>query len=244
MFNMDKTSKSKIIFVGVGPGDPNLITLSAIKAIESASVLTFPVAKQNLESRALKVAKQWINKNHKLISLYFPMTKNIKVCEEAWEESLNQLEKYFLRDEKVCFLCLGDVSIYSKAAYIMQKIEKKHKKIKYQVIPGVTSFSAAAALWKIPLAIRENDLLITECPDKDSQIKSIIYESKMKKRNIVLLKVGKRWPLLREILIESELLSKALISEEIGSFMEKLLKASQMPVRELSYFSLIIIHWD
>ena len=181
-----------LTIAGVGPGDPSLLTLAAVSAIREATVVSYPVSILGGESIAAKIASKWITEDKKKLPLLFPMVDDQNTLKSAWRVAGNELMKMVDRGEKVVFLSQGDISLFSTGSYLSKELEKYHQECIVKLIPGVTSFSAAAAKSKLPLAFQEEQLLILPVPDSYEELKLILSDSASKKRVVVLLKLGKK----------------------------------------------------
>ena len=126
----------------------------------------------------------------------------------------------------------------------MRLIKKNHAEIITKTIPGISSISAAAALDDFDLVKKGETLIIKECPSSESELISLIRESKGNKTVLAILKVGKRWKLVRETLKKEDIINKALIALSIGMPDQIVQYASQYKKDVMPYFSLIVIRFD
>ena len=151
---------NKGIFYGisVGPGDPELMTLKAVKQLNKVKVLATPRTK-NGKTMALDIASQMIDMEDKLILyLDFAMTKNQAVLEESHQTQAKQIEKYLAQGMDVAMLNIGDASLYSTFSYINAIITEDGYEC--VIIPGVTSFCAVAASLQQSLTTMNEPLTI------------------------------------------------------------------------------------
>ena len=141
--------------VGIGPGDPELITLKAVRIIEQSPVIAVP---KTGESRrvALSIAEQTIPHIHEkeVLSLHFPMTKDKCMIDTNRDEIAKQIIDILKEGKDIAFLTLGDPSVYSTYWYIHQRVVKQGYQA--QMIAGVPSFCAVAAKLGISLAEAEH----------------------------------------------------------------------------------------
>lgn len=234
-------SSTEITLIGVGPGDPSLITLAAIEAISQATVVAYPIPSYYTESLAAQIASKWITKDKKRLPLLFPMVDNVSQRKDAWLEASKNLVREVLNGQKVVFLCQGDASLFSSSSYLLLEITKKYPECNIKVIPGINSFSAAAALGKLPLALQDEQLLIIPTPSNPEKLEEVIQEAIANSRIIVLLKLGRKWPWVRELLERNNLLDCSLFIQKIGFSDQKILLANKVNDLEKKYFSLLII---
>ncbi len=230
-----------LTITGIGPGDPSLLTLAAVDAIQKSTVVSYPVATRGGESLAKKIASKWITKDKKILPLHFPMIDDHNTLKRAWRVAGNELMKMIEKGERVVFLAQGDISLFSTGSYLSKELEKHHPECLVKLIPGVTSFSAAAAKSKLPLALQEEQLLVLPVPDSYDELKVMLSDAASKKRVVVLLKLGKKWEWVKPLLEELNLIKNSIFAERIGFSDQQILMASNLPSGSRPYFSLLLI---
>ena len=230
-----------LTIAGVGPGDPSLLTLAAVDAIQESTVVSYPVSTRGGDSLAEKIASKWITKDKKKLPLHFPMVDDQNTLKSAWRVAGKELMKMVDKGERVVFLAQGDISLFSTGSYLSKELEKYHPECVVKLIPGVTSFSAAAAKSKLPLAFQEEELLVLPVPDSYDELKSILSDAASKKRVVVLLKLGKKWEWVKLLLEELDLIKISIFAERIGFSDQQILRASDLASGTRPYFSLLLI---
>ena len=230
-----------LTIAGVGPGDPSLLTLAAVDAIQESTVVSYPVSTRGGDSLAEKIASKWITKDKKKLPLHFPMVDDQNTLKSAWRVAGKDLMKMVDKGERVVFLAQGDISLFSTGSYLSKELEKYHPECVVKLIPGVTSFSAAAAKSKLPLAFQEEELLVLPVPDSYDELKSILSDAALQKRVVVLLKLGKKWEWVKLLLEELDLIKISIFAERIGFSDQQILRASDLPSGTRPYFSLLLI---
>ena len=230
-----------LTIAGVGPGDPSLLTLAAVDAIQESTVVSYPVSTRGGDSLAEKIASKWITKDKKKLPLHFPMVDDQNTLKSAWRVAGKELMKMVDKGERVVFLAQGDISLFSTGSYLSKELEKYHPECVVKLIPGVTSFSAAAAKSKLPLAFQEEELLVLPVPDSYDELKSILSDAALQKRVVVLLKLGKKWEWVKLLLEELDLIKISIFAERVGFSDQQILRASDLPSATRPYFSLLLI---
>lgn len=150
---------SKFYGVGVGPGDPELITLKAVNLIKNAKYIFSPKSRDN--SMAQNIVKDYL-KGKEIIELEFPMGK------DNAERYMNaaKLAEEKLKSGDIVFITLGDPMTYSTYIYLLRELEKLN--IETETVPGISSFTAAASRINQPLAIKNENIYICDSvPEKD-----------------------------------------------------------------------------
>jgi len=230
-----------LIIIGVGPGDPSLLTLAAVDAIKDSTVVSYPVSMRGGVSLAAKIASKWISKDKKKLPLYFPMVNDQKTLKKSWRVAGDELIKLVEEGEKVVFLAQGDISLFSTGSYLSKELETHHPGCDVKLIPGITSFAAAAAISQLPLAFQDEQLLILPVPDSSEDLKVILSQAALIKRVVVFLKLGKKWTWVRPLLKELGLLEKSIFAEKVGLLDQKIVRASTLSSEIRPYFSLLLI---
>ena len=243
IFAVHKSESASLTIVGVGPGDPSLLTVAALDAIKKSKVIVFPISDDNKKSFAAEIVKKH-TKFKKNIPIIFPMARKNFDPDEIWSNAAEKIEKFIQNGESVVLLCLGDTSLFASSSNILRIIKNNYPEIITKTIPGISSVSAAAALNDFDLVKKGETLIIRECPSSNSELSSLIRESKGKKTVLAIMKVGKRWNLVRETLKKEGIIKKALIALSVGMPDQIIQYASQYNKDIMPYFSLILIRFD
>jgi len=243
LLNRYKTDLPTFTIVGVGPGDPSLLTIAAVNAIKKAKVIVFPISNDNKKSFAAEIVKKY-TKFKKNIPIFFPMARMDFDPDEIWSNAVEKIVKFIQNGESVVLLCLGDTSLFASSSNILRLIKNNHAEIITKTIPGISSISAAAALNDFDLVKKGETLIIKECPSSNSELLSLISKNKRNNTVLVIMKVGKRWNLVRETLKKEDIINKSLIALNIGMPDQIIQYASRYKKDFMPYFSLILIRFD
>ncbi len=230
-----------LTLVSVGPGDPSLLTLAAVKAIQNATLISYPVSKEGNEGIARQIASAWIKEDMKQLPLVFPMVSESELLKRAWRESGEKLVELVKAGEEVVFLCEGDVSLFATGSYILLYIKAHYPEFPIRLIPGVTAVSAAAAVGTWPLAMQKDQLLIVPTPDEPRCLEKLLDDPDCPSRVIALLKLGSRWTWVRPLLKRKGLLAGSLFAKRLGFIDQEIIDASEVSASDMPYFSLLLI---
>jgi precorrin-2/cobalt-factor-2 C20-methyltransferase len=146
--------------IGVGPGEPDLITLKAIKVLARVDIVFTASSSKNKHSLAVDIAKNHIPETTPVVRLSFPMCVNKSVLKEAWQDNAKVIVENLKQGKNAAFLTLGDCMTYSTFGYIGRYVQKLAPEVKVVAIPGIASYQAAAARLNRPLVEAEEALLI------------------------------------------------------------------------------------
>jgi precorrin-2/cobalt-factor-2 C20-methyltransferase len=238
-----------LTLVGVGPGDPQLLTVAAVRAIETASVVAYPVAREGAVGMAATIAAPWIGTEQRRLPLFFPMVSEAEPRIAAWHAAAAALAAEVARGERVVLLCEGDASLFASCSYVLLAMAERHPACPVRVIPGITSVAAAAAAasaagltW--PLALQGEGLLIRPTPETPSELEALLdwaAANPAAQTTLALLKLGHRWSWVRPLLEQRGLLEAALFAQRVGWPEQLLALAAAVPASEQPYFSLLLI---
>ena len=142
--------------IGVGPGDPELLTVKAIKAIEAADVLIAPKTEKKDGSVALEIARPYLKKDIEIVYQVFPMVKDFAEDTGAWEANKEEILALLNAGKNVAFLTLGDPMFFSTYIYVFRLLE--HEDVDIVTIPGVPAFIAIGSHVGRPI-VEGNDVL-------------------------------------------------------------------------------------
>ena len=238
---IDPNYPGTLTLVGVGPGNPSLLTLAAVHAIETSDVIAYPVARPAAQSMAARIAVQWIRDDHTCLPLLFPMVDGAEPRRAAWHAAADTLQKLVTEGKHIALLCEGDASLFATCSYVLMALQQQWPHCPCNVIPGISSISAAAAAGLWPLALQQDQLLVRPCPESPTEFTTELDEAKERGRVLALLKLGHRWEWVQPLLDERKLLGKALFAEKVGWPDQQIQPADTVAPSQRPYFSLLLI---
>lgn len=221
----------KLYGVGVGPGNPELLTLKAVRIIKESDLIAIPNRSKD-KCAAYKIVKQAIDNidDKEFIYVDMPMTKDENKLKKYHEEGRNKLITYLKKGKNIAFLTLGDPAIYSTYIYIHKLV--KNDGYETEIINGITSFCACAAKINEGLVEKKEELHIIPASYQ-------IEESLNFPGTKVLMKSGKKISSVRDKIKEKNL--KAIMIENCGMENEKVYENLEDIPEKASYYSLIIV---
>jgi len=242
-FFIKKSDFPSLTVVGVGPGDSSLLTIAAVQAIKKAKVIVFPISSDDKKSSAAEIVKEHIKFKEK-IPIIFPMARQEFDPDEIWSNAVDIIVKSIKNYKSVALLCLGDTSLFASSSNILRIIKNNHPEIITRTIPGISSISAAAALSNFNLATKGETLIIKECPSYKQELVDLIRIHREKKTVLVLMKVGKRWEWVKNLLKKEDIISKSVIALNVGMPDQIVQDVSKFNLDKVPYFSLILMRFD
>ena len=227
----------KLYGIGVGPGDPDLLTLKAVKVLQKVSVVFTAASSKNDYSLALEIARAHIPADARVRPLAFPMTRDIAAKKAAWAANADIVADYLHQGRDAAFLTLGDSLTFSTFGYLLRQIRDRYPDLDVETVPGITSYQASAAALNMPLVEGEESLLVLSGAEGGSRLR----EQTFSPDNVVFMKAYRNVPSICEALDEAGMLGQAagvvscsLPGEELIRDVKDLLR------REPNYWTLII----
>ena len=226
----------KLYGIGVGPGDPELITLKAMKVLEKVSAIITPRGKKGEDSIALTIAKPYIRREVHVEPLVFPMTKDPKALETAWEENRRRIESLLETYKEVAFLTLGDPSVFSTYMYMVPRLLKKN--ISVETIPGITAFSALGSAINKSLTLDTESLGIYPLQKKGEGLGPALKTFD----NLVVMKVSTDPEAVQQILRQEGLEKNFVLISYVSQENQRIsYDISKLNKRDVPYLSTMLI---
>jgi precorrin-2/cobalt-factor-2 C20-methyltransferase len=230
-----------LTLVGVGPGDPDLLTVAAVRALAAAAVVAYPVARPGGDGMAAAIAAPWIASHQERLPLLFPMTAEAEPRRVAWREAADRLATEVAAGQSVVLLCEGDVSLFATSSYVLLALRRFHPGCSVRLIPGISAVAAAAAAAAWPLALQQEGLLIRPTPEEPARLEALLDWAAVENGVLALLKLGHRWSWVRPLLERRGLLEEALFARRVGWPDQVVAPAAAVAAGEMPYFSLLLI---
>jgi precorrin-2/cobalt-factor-2 C20-methyltransferase len=228
-----------LYLVGVGPGDPELLTLKAARILGAASVVAFAKTESG-RTMALDIARDHISASALLEPISIPMTVRLPNGEFASKEvhymaAAAIIEGHLLADRDVVYLCEGDPLFYGTSIYVGTGLWDRFP---VKVIPGITSMNAAAAAIPFPLVARFEPLTVLTGPSPDEVLLSSIDAA----GSVVILKVGRHYDRLVSLLERTERAEWAWLVENVGGESQRIIRVRDAEPGPKPYFSLLLCY--
>lgn len=226
----------KLFGVGVGPGDPELITVKAVRVIKEADIIFTAASTKNTYSLAVEIASPYISPCAQIEKLSFPMTKEVKEVEAAWIHNAKQIARSLKQGKNAVFLTLGDPTTYSTFGYILKKMDCIMPEADIETIPGITSFHAASARLNRILVEGEESLLVTSGAFGGDRIRHINGIE-----NVAIVKAYKNIKDINKALKETGFSKKCVAVSKCGRKDEQIIEnIDALEKRAPDYWTLIL----
>lgn len=227
--------QGKFYGIGVGPGDPELLTYKAVRLLGEVDVVAVPVAGSGKKSTAYRIAGRFIGESCRVLEIDFPMTHERSKLEEAWETGREMISTALNRGESVAFITLGDPMLYSTYIYLYHHLQQAGYAV--FTVPGINSFSAAAAAAGVPLTFGDEKMAILP----GNAVMELSDEDLEGFQTLAVFKVANYYEQVVERLEQAGRLKGSVLVINCGQPGERIVSDLKSVLGEkLSYFSLII----
>lgn len=225
--------------VGVGPGDPELVTVKAQRILHQVPVICVPRGRQEGESYARAIIADLIEApRQEVLELFLPMTKERVRLEEHWTAAIAQIVARLGSGQDVAFVTEGDPFIYSTFIHLYRLIQERYPYLPVAVVPGVSSINAAAAAAGLPLVDGAERLAVLPSGYEGDGLAGVLEQFD----TVVLLKVNRVFDRVLETLEKLDLVGRAIYVRRCGSADQEIVHdVGRLRGQDLDYLSLVIV---
>lgn len=229
---LDQTMSGTLYGVGLGPGDPELMTLKAHRLISQADVIAYPTLASG-DSFARSIAAGAIRPDAIEIIMDVPMTTDRQPAQDAYDLGADAMRAHLTAGRDVVCLCEGDPFFYGSFMYLFARLSDAFKT---EIVPGVTSMTACASQAGMPLAARNEVLTVIPGPMEADVMAQRIKDAD----SIVIMKVGRHLTKIRSVLDDAGLTNHATYIERATLDAQQMMPLADAPAKA-PYFSMILV---
>lgn len=225
--------------VGVGPGDPELMTLKASRILSQVPVIFVPKKAEQGESIAESIVGNLsLRIEPKVVGLVLPMLRDREQLADYWRKAVESMWQYLKNGEDCAFVNVGDPLLYGTFVHILETLQKSHPEVEVEVIPGISSINAAAARAIVPLASNDERIAIISGNREDKVIRQTLENFD----TVVFMKMNTVFDKLLTILEELKLIEKCVYVRRCTTQDEEIIwDISRLKGKKVDYFSLLIV---
>jgi precorrin-2/cobalt-factor-2 C20-methyltransferase len=236
---MRRRRRGKLYGIGIGPGDPKLLTLKAKEIIDQVDIIFCPKGDEEGTSLARSIIEKTTSIPKEFVEITFPMTRNEKVLKVYWQKAARRISKEIAKGKNGAFVTLGDPFIYSTYIYLLRMLRQDFPDIEVETIPGISAFNAAAARAQVPLLQADETMAILPVRRDLRGLREALQSFD----TVVLMKVGSKLDQVMALLIELDLLKHSVLVSHLGQPGEKMIHdlSSLDKVQREGYLSVIIV---
>ncbi|KAA5604114.1 precorrin-2 C(20)-methyltransferase [Roseospira marina] len=220
--------------VGVGPGDPELLTLRAVRIIDDAPVIAYPATRQG-ESMALAIVDAFLRDDQEQLALPLMFSPAQTPDDPAYDRAADAIATHLDEGRSVAVLCQGDPLFHGSFIYLLARLGDRYP---VDVTPGVSSIMASAAAIARPLAHGTETLTVVPATASDDRLRAVLTPAEV----AVVMKVGRHLPRVARILAEVGLADGALCVTRVGYADERVRPLPEALTRPegVPYFTLVL----
>jgi precorrin-2/cobalt-factor-2 C20-methyltransferase len=228
---------AKLYGIGVGVGDPEMLTVKAVRALSEADIVLLPRADTKTYSTAYEIAKTYLREDIEKVYIDFTTKDDDDIREKDRVSYADVVNRAIEEDKTLAFITIGDPMTLSTFVYVMELLKKD---IEVESIPGITSFASICSRLNTPLLMGDERLKIVPL-HKDSDIPAELDSAE----NIVFMKISRNLESLKKALIEKDLMDKAVLISNCGKEDEKIFyDMKDIAKEDISYFSTVLVKKD
>ncbi len=226
--------------IGLGPGDPELLTLKGLRLLREARVVFAPLRVEGATSYALDIAWPHLDlARQQIVSLLYPMPRGGRPDPEQWRYNARAIAGYLRDGSDGAFITEGDPLLYSTFGSTLLALQDEFPLLPLRVVPGVSSITAAAALAQLPLAQLDERVAILPATAGESFLRQALdsYDT------VILLKVASRLESVLDLLESAGRVHSALLAERVGTSEQRVVRdLRSLRGQRVSYFSLVVVY--
>jgi precorrin-2/cobalt-factor-2 C20-methyltransferase len=220
--------------LGVGPGDPDLLTIRAVKVLRTAHVVAYPATGEE-SAFAREIASDYIEPDAIMMPVGIPMTVERGPAQTAYDGAATAILAHLNAGRDVAWLCEGDPLFYGSAMYLLARLSGEAR---VNVVPGVTSLTAAAAAIGRPLAARNEILKVLPAPLPDETLRAELLATPA----AAIIKVGRHFDRIRDLLRETGHATNAVVVEYATTIRQRVSPLESFGRGDRPYFSIILCY--
>ncbi|MDA3809415.1 MAG: precorrin-2 C(20)-methyltransferase [Spirochaetaceae bacterium] len=234
----DNRIKGKLYAIGLGPGDPDLLTVKAVKILNKVDSIVVPKARIKSDSVARDIVTRALGPDLPFVEMVFPMSRDKSELESHWDKAADALLYMLNKGEDVAFVTLGDVSLYSTFSYLEKSLKRKDSSVRAELVPGISSIQLAAIRFETPLALGDENYGVYPLPENISDLDKALEDLD----NLMIMKIGNRLGELKSYLEEKGLLNQSRFIRRAG-FPDEFIchDLSELDEKESGYLSIIMV---
>lgn len=231
-------TKGTLYGLGVGPGDPELITVKAFRKLQECDCIAYPKKMRGSKSYAQKIIDVYVQPEEKeMLGLVFPMTKDEEILEREWTKAAEAIYEKLAQGKDVAFVTEGDPMLFSTYIHLMNVMQEKYPEILMESVPGISSFNGVASRLGIPLADGDEHVAMIPAVDDYEKMRKAIEDHDA----VVFIKVAKVIDLMLQVLRDLGLEKNASVVTKVTSDEEIIWNMDELDGADLNYLSLMVV---
>jgi precorrin-2/cobalt-factor-2 C20-methyltransferase len=224
----------RLVGLGIGPGDPDLITLKAYRLLQAAEVVAYPAPEEG-ESLARRLVAPHLPGGQVEMPIRMPLKVERFPAQDVYDQAAGEMSDHLEARRTVAVLCEGDPFFYGSFMYLFGRMAERHA---VEVVPGVSSLTACSAVLGAPLASRNDVLSIVPAPLPADELKRQLAHTDA----AAIIKLGRHFAKVRGVLDDLGLTRHARYVERATMAAQRILPLAEVEAEAVPYFSMILLH--
>lgn len=226
-------TKGRLYGIGVGPGDPELLTLKALRILQAAPVVAYQSAVDK-ESIARAIVSQYLSGNQIEVLFHLPRALEPETASAIYDKEVQPIAEHLAAGRDVVVLCEGDPFFYGSFMYVFTRLSEKYQT---EVVPGVSSLMACPVALGVPFTYYNDIMTVLPAPMPPEQLITHL----LKTDAAAIMKLGRHFTKVRDILHQLGLASRALYIERATMAQQRIVPLDEVDPNQVPYFSMIVI---
>ncbi len=219
--------------LGVGPGDPELITVKALRILRAAPVIAYPAPLEG-DSFARSIVGQFLTGGQREIAIRVPMLPERFPAQDVYDRAAREIAAESAAGRDVAILCQGDPFFYGSFMYLFSRLTAR---CRVEIVPGVSSLTACAAAGGLPLAAREETLTVIPATLDETSLERRLADVEA----AAIIKLGRHFAKVPDGLCRLDLAERAHYIEHASLPSQRILKIAEVDAAGVPYFAMILL---
>ncbi|BAZ47570.1 cobalamin biosynthesis precorrin-2 methyltransferase [Nostoc sp. NIES-4103] len=226
-------TKGRLYGIGVGPGDPELLTLKALRLLQAAPVVAYQSATDK-ESIARAIVSQYLTGNQIEVQFHLPRALEPEKAQAIYDKEVEPIAEHLAAGRDVAVLCEGDPFFYGSFMYVFTRLSEQYQT---EVVPGVSSLMACPVALGVPFTYYNDILTVLPAPMPAEELTTQLLTTDA----AAIMKLGRHFTKVRDILHQLGLASRAKYIERATMTQQRIVPLDEVDPAQVPYFAMIVI---
>lgn len=209
---MTLSQRGTFYAVGVGPGNPELLTLKAARVLQECNAIYVPTSRLSRQNHVADIAAAYATAECEVVPVTFSLADHATGRRQHWHGSAQEIADRLQGGQNVALVTLGDALLYSTCIYLLRALYEVFPQAKVETVPGISAVSAAAALTRCALGEGEEPFTIIPAANNLQKLKELVTNGS----GVAIMKIGHRLPQLIELLDQCKALERSVFVARAG----------------------------
>ncbi|MBE9034517.1 precorrin-2 C(20)-methyltransferase [aff. Roholtiella sp. LEGE 12411] len=226
-------TKGRLYGIGVGPGDPELLTLKALRLLQAAPVVAYQSATDK-QSIARAIVSQYLTGNQIEVAFHLPRALEPEKAQAIYDQEVEPIAEHLAAGRNVVVLCEGDPFFYGSFMYVFTRLSEQYET---EVVPGISSLMACPVALGVPFTYYTDILTVLPAPLPPEELITHLLATDA----AAIMKLGRHFTKVRDILHQLGLASRARYIERATMAQQRIVPLDEVDPAAVPYFSMIVV---